>query len=806
MSILGTLAVRLSAQTADLKKGLRDAESRIQDFSQKASSVAKGASIAFAGMSGGLALATRAAETQIQAELKLASAIKGSGQAIDADKIKRYASELQNLTTFGDEATIESAAMLQTFRLTEDQLMTLIPQVQNLSAFMGTDLKTSALTLGKALDGQAGMLARYGITMAEADKAAFQMASRQERVAILAKTIQSNVGDAAQTLAQTAGGAFKQMTNAAGDLVEQFGFVLQQPLGDFFRGVTERISSLAEWFASLNPEVRKWVGIAALAVTGATGLAAGVAAVAAVLPAVISGFGVLGGVITGAFLPVIGTIAAVAAAIGGVILIVGSLRMAWNENLGGMRDAITSWINGVKRVWSDMIDTIKGWWDKFASTISDTAIDLFAFVTRMSPEEAFELKQSIKGKGGIGEMIAGSAKDTFGAIKDAGAAAVDGIASSWDKGMSAIKDAAKGLLPSSSSASASGGGSGSFPGIRSGGGKREASASDLATRSGFMSGVSQAVQEYTATLEAETEIARQQAQQHQAMVDHLASTGMTFLSSLGDFGSAISNAVNAFQQGGPLAALASVGLDLLMKTEAFAKIQSALTDSFGFLVAASEPLLEGVFSLLEPLFGLIGLISGALAPGFKVIGKVIENLTFVLDGVAWVIEKVLRGIAWVWNGILNIIIGAMRAIDKIPLADLRDDIRALEDMKMTFDDTTKAADSAGEAMNEAFPVDLPDNFDDLNDTVKKVNGSLTNTPQGFKVALARFRATSGDAMLPLGSGAANSQQVVFNIRANDADGVYRVIKEQMRRDGFLSNGTTVPLGGAYSAQKPSGGG
>ena len=55
---------------------------------------------------------------QEQAEAKLGAALKATGYAADLTQkqLEHYASELQNMTTFGDEATFRSMTMLAAFK------------------------------------------------------------------------------------------------------------------------------------------------------------------------------------------------------------------------------------------------------------------------------------------------------------------------------------------------------------------------------------------------------------------------------------------------------------------------------------------------------------------------------------------------------------------------------------------------------------------------------------------------------------------------------------------------------------------
>ncbi len=157
--------------------------------------------------------------TQEMAQAKLTAAIKGTSQAIDQSRLEKLASELQDITTFGDEATIEMMALLTTFSLTQEQIEGLAPRIQNISAMMGTDMKSAAVAVGKAISmGSASALQRFGIIIDEATM------SGGDFNAILA-AIDANTGPVAEEMAKGSGAA-KQLSNQFGDLREVAGEAL----------------------------------------------------------------------------------------------------------------------------------------------------------------------------------------------------------------------------------------------------------------------------------------------------------------------------------------------------------------------------------------------------------------------------------------------------------------------------------------------------------------------------------------------------------------------------------------------------
>ena len=157
--------------------------------------------------------------TQEVSHAKLSAAIKGTAQSIDQSRLEKLAADLQKVTTFGDEATIEMMALLTTFNLTQDQIESLTPRIQNISAIMGTDMQSAAIAVGKAIStANWGALTRFGIIIDEDTQKSGDFVE-------IMKAIDRNTGPAAEELAKGAGAA-EQLANEFGDLREVAGEAL----------------------------------------------------------------------------------------------------------------------------------------------------------------------------------------------------------------------------------------------------------------------------------------------------------------------------------------------------------------------------------------------------------------------------------------------------------------------------------------------------------------------------------------------------------------------------------------------------
>jgi len=196
--------------------------------------------VAIQGISRNLKESVELFRVQEEAELSLAAAIRATGKEseISAESITALASELQGVTTYGDEATIAAAALAQNLgNLSQQQLRVITPQIQDFASAMGMDLNSAAQLIGKTLGSSTNALARYGI---EIDNSL----TGSERLAAVSEVLDQKFGGFAETMGQTASAALTQYSNAMGDLKEQIG---EGALGFFepiVRGATRFVEEI----------------------------------------------------------------------------------------------------------------------------------------------------------------------------------------------------------------------------------------------------------------------------------------------------------------------------------------------------------------------------------------------------------------------------------------------------------------------------------------------------------------------------------------------------------------------------------
>lgn len=236
---------------------------------------------AYAGFRGVQSLFRGVVQATIRQEQALAQVearVRSTGGAagLATAELAEMAAGLQRATTFSDEDILEAQSQLLTFtKITRDNFAATTEAVLNLSTAMQTDLRSSVVQIGKALnDPITGLtsLTRSGIQFTAAQRemirSLVETGRTSEAQRVILRELETQFGGAARAARDTLGGAFAALRNAAGDLLEAD--------GDSLPGITGAINDLTstlndpavrEGFQSLISAVFTLTRLAAEAVT-----------------------------------------------------------------------------------------------------------------------------------------------------------------------------------------------------------------------------------------------------------------------------------------------------------------------------------------------------------------------------------------------------------------------------------------------------------------------------------------------------------------------------------------------------------
>lgn len=181
--------------------------------------------------------AFREAETQTlkleDAYSKFPALAGGSAKAI-----QDLSAALATKTRFDDDATNAAAAQLAQFGLTQKQLQTMLPLVQDFAARTGQDLTSAADQVGKAMLGQGRALKQVGIDFQDTGNAAGNFDQ-------IVSGLRTQVGGFAEKEGQSASGQAAIMSNAFGEVKEAIGGALQPAISALLPTFSTLIQSLA---------------------------------------------------------------------------------------------------------------------------------------------------------------------------------------------------------------------------------------------------------------------------------------------------------------------------------------------------------------------------------------------------------------------------------------------------------------------------------------------------------------------------------------------------------------------------------
>jgi hypothetical protein len=264
MSRIGSLDIGISANTGKLENDLKRAQGALNTSAAKMAKtkhkMAQGfksiersvlslrtAVIGLAGAAviGGISKLTSAYAVQEKAVKSLNSALMATGRfsAEASAAIQKNASDIQALTTVGDEALLQATARFSQFAtgLNTTEINKAQRAVVGLSEALGMDLNSAALALGKTVGTSTNALARYGI---QVDKNASQ-SEKLNQIMLKAEAMFQQAAANTDTLE----GRSIQLKNAWGDLQETLGGLILKLGGgtDGIKAMTDKIIELDNW-------------------------------------------------------------------------------------------------------------------------------------------------------------------------------------------------------------------------------------------------------------------------------------------------------------------------------------------------------------------------------------------------------------------------------------------------------------------------------------------------------------------------------------------------------------------------------
>lgn len=218
------------------ERGMRTARSGVESLGNSLSTITRIATGAFVALGGYRVLnqtiraITQNSIQQEQVLAQLEARIRSTGGAAgrSIEELTEFSRELQDTTTFANEDIERMMATLMTFTsVAGDQFDGATRAILNMSTALGTDLQSSALQVGKALnDPIQGVTAlqRAGIQLNDAQREQIRLMVEAGDVAgaqtIILRELETQFGGAAEAARGTFGGALAGLRNAFDDLLK----------------------------------------------------------------------------------------------------------------------------------------------------------------------------------------------------------------------------------------------------------------------------------------------------------------------------------------------------------------------------------------------------------------------------------------------------------------------------------------------------------------------------------------------------------------------------------------------------------
>ena len=248
---IADLLIKIGADSYEFQQRTKQVEKSLEGLQKKMTSVGKTLSKTLTLPLVALGTASvMAADTQVQAETRLMTALKGREDI--QRRLMAQAAELQSRSTFGDEEVIAQQAYLASLGMTERQINDVIEASAQLSTATGMTLESAVKNLAKTYGGLTGELG-------ESIPALKSLTAEQLKSGEAVKYILENYQGYAEAAAQSGTGSMRQLKNQLGDLAEQLGMILMPAL----QKIVGWISNMVTWFQNLSPTTQKVIVVIA---------------------------------------------------------------------------------------------------------------------------------------------------------------------------------------------------------------------------------------------------------------------------------------------------------------------------------------------------------------------------------------------------------------------------------------------------------------------------------------------------------------------------------------------------------------
>lgn len=187
-----------------------------------------------------------ATQTRLASQLRNVVRTREEGMRAQAE-INRLADMGELTTTVAGSATVAGASQLATLGIDPQSIQKLIPTMRDLAVgIYGVNaneeqLIQTAQLMGRAFNGQAGALTRYGIKMTDTQKKILETGTQAQKTATMVEILGGSFGGLAENMAKSASGVRQQFLNLWGKMFETVGKTSAAAFSELYKSIIREL-------------------------------------------------------------------------------------------------------------------------------------------------------------------------------------------------------------------------------------------------------------------------------------------------------------------------------------------------------------------------------------------------------------------------------------------------------------------------------------------------------------------------------------------------------------------------------------
>jgi len=339
--------IKVNLNADEFSKNVNEIKKSTKSLEDSLKSVGVQAGVAFAGFTGLIYKSIQAYGEQEKAVNTLNQALKTQGIFSEqlSKQYQEQASELQSLTTYGDEAIVAAQAQLQAYTKNKQVTKELTKATLDFAQAQGVDLQTAASLVGKSIGTGTNALARYGVAINTS-------ATASEKLEQVVGALNRRFGGQAEAATQGLGSLI-QLKNVFGDVFEEIGKRLAPTVVD----ISKKLTAFFQAVINNGPLIDMIANIIKVgaALTGSVTVIVGAVLAFNKLSQVIKFAGIALELFGGGIRGIVG-----ATGIGLLILVISDLALNWNLRFKQMQAVFQAFTNNIAALGQGLTSILAG--------------------------------------------------------------------------------------------------------------------------------------------------------------------------------------------------------------------------------------------------------------------------------------------------------------------------------------------------------------------------------------------------------------------------------------------------------------